>query len=399
MMSNLHRNSEKGATALFIVIFSILLMSTITISFLSLMVSEQQRSINDELSQSAYDSALAGVEDAKRAIVASRGTGPLASPAKTALSDSQKPGGCQAIGVYVNNTDPDLNETPIQSSSSSAGAELNQAYTCLKVNNLTDSFQANVEDQAVVLVPLRMADEINQIKISWQRASDISGVLYTSTGTPLLTHTDWNTQKTPAMLRVQAITPTNSFSLTDFDSADTSSTIFLYPATTGAGEVSGIGLDMPGNRAGQLALSNKPEAVECINGSGLTNAININSYLCSVTIKLNSSVQQGSDISYLAIGSIYRETGIEVQGLMDGKLVQFDGAQPTVDSTGRANDLFRRVEARLTLGGEGESGSGLGGVIPQYALDVDGSICKSFYVSVGLSGEFGQKCQPKPATP
>ncbi len=401
MMSNLHRNSEKGATALFIVIFSILLMSTITISFLSLMVREQQRSTNDELSQSAYDSALAGVEDAKRAIVASRGSGLVAQNAKDAIAASQQPGGCQAIGINVNqisSANP-ITEIPVQSTFGGGGSELNQAYTCLKVDNLTDDYQTTLEENQSTMVPMRMADDINQVRIYWQPANDVPGVTYgSSLTTPLLTKEAWNNSSdpAPAMLRLQTITPDSSFSLTDFDDAKSSSSIFLFPSDIGANITNSI--DMP-ERAGTLSSANSPEPVDCIDGTDLANAILIDSFLCSVTINLKQPIVAGSDISYLMISPIYRATKIKIEGLMDGRLVQFDGAQPTVDSTGRANDLFRRVEARLTLGGEGESGSGLGGVIPQYALDVDGSICKSFYVSVGLSGEFGQKCQPEPATP
>ena len=56
-----------GAASFYIVAFSTLILVIIAASFATAIVSEVMRSSNDDLSQSAYDAALAGVEDAKLA--------------------------------------------------------------------------------------------------------------------------------------------------------------------------------------------------------------------------------------------------------------------------------------------------------------------------------------------
>ena len=54
---------KKGATSIYVVVLGTLLFSVITVSFIRIIINEVTKTTNDELAQSAYDSALAGVED------------------------------------------------------------------------------------------------------------------------------------------------------------------------------------------------------------------------------------------------------------------------------------------------------------------------------------------------
>ena len=58
---------KNGAASFYIVAISTLILVIIAASFAAVIISEVARSSNDDLAQSAYDSALAGVEDAKLA--------------------------------------------------------------------------------------------------------------------------------------------------------------------------------------------------------------------------------------------------------------------------------------------------------------------------------------------
>ena len=58
---------KKGAASFYVVAFSTLILVVIAASFATVVISEVIRGSNDDLSQSAYDAALAGVEDARLA--------------------------------------------------------------------------------------------------------------------------------------------------------------------------------------------------------------------------------------------------------------------------------------------------------------------------------------------
>lgn len=68
----------------------------------------------------------------------------------------------------------------------------------------------------------------------------------------------------------------------------------------------------------------------------------------------------------------------------DSSLVQFNGVQPSVDSTGRASNLYRRVEVRLRLGDDFP--------YPNYAADIENNLCKDFTVTVESAS--GGTCNP-----
>ena len=68
-MKRIQQRFKKGVASFYIVAFSTLILVIVSASFATVILSEVTRTANEDLSQSAYDSALAGVEDAKVALL------------------------------------------------------------------------------------------------------------------------------------------------------------------------------------------------------------------------------------------------------------------------------------------------------------------------------------------
>ena len=56
-------------------------------------------------------------------------------------------------------------------------------------------------------------------------------------------------------------------------------------------------------------------------------------------------------------------------------VINFNGVEPLVDSTGRASDVFRRIQSRIRLDSTAD--------LPEYSAESAGDVCKNMQVSDG----------------
>ena len=379
---------KKGAVSIFAVIFSTLLLTVLTVSFMGLMISAQQRAINNDLSQSAYDSALAGVEDAKRVVRACANGNVDACSALEAASD------CQVIARAKVNGSVDQPETVIASNSSS-GQSFDQAYTCVNIAMDSVDYLFEAQSGRAHIVPLRATRTIKKITIEWFTLEDNNNApartptSLPASSTSLPPIASWNSSA-PSLIRAQLITPGESFSLSSLDESSSSRTLFLRPATMSNGTTSGMPTAniqvsqaaQPRATSGDGAYTNSVSPVVC--SSNYAN----NGFSCSVTLDLadDQVISTGaSNNALLRIDSLYKGANVRVTlHSQDGTEIKFDNVQPVVDSTGRASTLFRRVEARLRMGTDFP--------YPSYVADVQNNLCKNF--SVDDTGVISAGCNP-----
>lgn len=409
MRQTIHsRKHEQGAVSLFVVIFCALLMTVLTISFIRIMIQEQQQAATNDLSQSAYDSALAGVEDAKRALLLCESS--LAA-GDAALCDKLDTQTCESVPETlatsgVVSTDPVTGnkEVKVQTSVTGSDEALNQAYTCVKVtrktNDYTSTLDASAGEGSSKIIPLRApeGEDFDAIELSWFAYRDFASaglanhnIALPPTGEPVeftpVSTNSWAKNR-PPVLRAQLMQFTDNFTLSQFDTTTGSgesnaNTIFLYPHE----RVESSSLKFTDDRRReQDVATGKLGVVTC------ASSVSTLPYACKIRIELPRPV--GGDatnrLAYLRLSTMYNSTSYSVKLLKGVDVVQFDGVLPVVDSTGRANDIFRRVSSRVEM-------NPINFPYPDAAVDITGSLCKNFTVTDGAGpngGYASTSCTP-----
>lgn len=379
---NISQNKQSGVASIFIVIFFTLLISLIVLSFVQIVNQDQRQSVNADLSSSAYDSAQAGVEDAKRGLEQYRinclktttpasdctskytSTDPVAPGAlsgKTCTTFQNKLGSGSDLGLDVDGTSEEVRVT----TDTTNDRALDQAYTCLKVSLETNDYKRTLDNGNTILLPLKaVSGNPTTIQLNWFEKSqwydpgtgadlDLPNVvsgndfdLPKTTGA-----TGWASNRPPVMRAQIIAVPQSNINSDDID--NTSRAVFLYPSSAGSNSV-----NMSIADGLRRTIKNSPVAVNCNN---------TDTYACSVALNNFSFDTPGNKYDYyLRLMPTYNGVKLQVKMLEGTTPLKFDGVEPEIDSTGRANNVFRRVITRVAFDGDVNG------------IDVTRGICKNF---------------------
>lgn len=359
-----HTPYQSGLVSILTVLMFSILVGVLLTGFTRLMIQERRDTLQDALSKSAYNSAQAGVEDAKRAIEAcakgvpgidcsNAGLYRQDCPGFNAVSPGFGSGAFAAIGI------------PAPSGNGSAVGEpgANQRYTCVTISRSGDivtqlgdessttntamyellatnpydtivfSWHSSAQDGTAVLPPLSSVNNDaggqkgNKRKPEWK---DANGISY------------------PAVLRVNVIDVDGNYN-------PTSSSRFIYPTSDGS----------------TSAISGISHFQKCDPNSDST-------YRCSASLQVPSTNKR-----FVVVQPLYRGTKVRVSVKNGSTDVALSGPQLTIDSTGVTEQVFRRVQTRVTMTS--------GPLASSTALDTGYGVCKDFFVSVGT---FEDYCNP-----
>lgn len=381
---------RKGGVSIFIVVAACVLVAIVVASFIRIMIRDQQAATQQDLSQSAYDSSQAGVEDVKRALLswqkackAANASDPGSECARMTKvlnqdSDSQS---CRFLAETFDIGKKNDKETIVQGKATSGQDDLNQAYTCVKVNVNTNDYLGEIPAGSSKIIPLKALSDFRKIRLSWFSEKDAGGSMIDlpSKTTPMLNmfspSAKWAVNR-PSVMRSQVILPGNEVNLGDNSSsldADGGSRVaFLYPTSNAITNSQNENITLvPLNNTRRQFDAKTLSAVKCkssISDGGYYG------YACSAVLDLEENIA-GDSGAVLRLAAQYGSTtNYKVEMINEsGSVVQFNGVQPSVDSTGRANDQFRRVQSRLEIGG-------LDIPIPEYAVSSDGKFCKAMTI-------------------
>ena len=401
MKTMLNQKIKQCGASIFLVVVSCMFVAIIVASFVRLMIRDQQQASQQDISQSAYDSAQAGVEDAKRFMniwlsecqsgqsVSNDRCSAMSQALQAAALDTNG-GSCNILNSA--GVGSASGETMIQSSSSSADTKLDQAYTCVKLQMDTEDYLGELSKDGSATIRLKPVATAKYIRISWHTSKDTSSESVPLDNFGIATNialpTSWTTNK-PAVVTAQ-LAGINFASAHSGDSLDNpitngtgSGKITLFPSSSSTAYNSDsrpLGFQVA---AGADAVRRDASTSQKVYPTSCKASLSAGGYACSVLLSVPDINPGDSQYTILRLNSLYTSTNYKVEMLdASRQVVKFNGIQPKVDSTGRANDRFRRVESRIEAVDNQFP-------VPDFAVsqgDSGNKLCKDFWVTNLSSG-------------
>ena len=313
-----NKKHDAGIVSIMVTMVMIIVISLIVLGLAEISRTEQRNTTDDQLSVQAYYAAESGVSDALAAINSSVPAGQPIPPKPTCSSSN-----------------PPYNFSGVVNSA------YNVSYTCITVNPTPTTLTETIKTSSTV-IPLTAASTINSLTLDWEIASGAlgAGTCNTPPGT-FPTASSWNCNF--PILRVDLLNANGSLSRANW--SNNTATMFFVP-TMGSSSPASLS-----SRGGIFATKCTPTD-------------------CTATINL----APGGTSYYMRVTGIYKT---------DSKLTitaggtQFVDTQVVIDSTGKAQDILRRIQVAVDLTDANTY------LAPSSALVTEDSICKQFGVAPG----------------
>ena len=326
-------SSQAGFAAILVTLIVVGLITLMTIGFLQVVSREGRDSLDRQLSTQAFYAAETAVNDAQQLM--------RSNDLITAKTE------CDVSGPGWN---PEL----------SAGIE----YTCVLTEmDLEELYYQNIGIDRARGIRLNAVDtggsvtEIGQVNLAWRtRQPDVDSPPLGASGSqfpPAGDNSGFGPHGLAPVLRV-TITPLSGPNALHRQSlVENTYTTFLRPTSDGSNATAAYEAG-----ATNVASQGTIQQVDCNSGD-----------MCNFTIR---------DLNFtnalLTVRAIYGEAELTIDSDSD---IRFRGEQVIIDATGRAGDVLRRIQVRLSDDG--------GAQVPPFAIEAAAGICKDYEIGASSS--------------
>jgi Tfp pilus assembly protein PilX len=324
---------QKGLVSIVVTLVMMLVISLIVVTFAQIIRREQRQVLDRQLNTQAFYAAETGVNQVVKAM--------------------------QDEGYTSNKTncDPSGNATIDNSVIDAAsGIEI----TCLLIDNTPATLEySSIDNKAARTVPIVSSSAFGSITLRWRSASNSSAECSTSSSATFPIAGSWNCPI--GVLRVDLVN--TSGSLTRDSLNDNVFSAFLYPVASGGTGTATYGSASGPANQGRVIKTNCPGTPP----------------VCTLTI--NSLSGLNSNSFHMRVRSVYTPSALTIEGRdTSSDRLSFSNAQAVIDSTGKANDVLRRIQVRVCT-------NRLCALdMPEYVIQSD-RICKQYSISDTLSDE------------
>lgn len=325
--------NQDGFASLVIAIVLVLVLSLITVGFAELMRHEERSALDRQLSSQAYYAAESGINDATQAINQGYLAGKDQCGVGKGLDTTSNPAYPAIISGSLSN-----NLVAVDASHNPTNA----SYPCLLINphppDLHYDSVATTTSRTIEFTALdssNLPTSITKLKLSWQNEK---GTSVDDTGNSVFVSGCLNNFKSEAgwgtatgVLRAQLI-PLTSTGLDRTALEANSMTAFLCPNNGG-----------PATFVDYNVAHGSVDSGQILNGSCSSTPAPA---LCNVSI---TGLPSNTSTFFLNMRSIYAPTSVTITAYdASDKVLNLTGAQTLIDSTGKAQDVLRRVQVRLS---------------------------------------------------
>lgn len=327
-MKRVKRNmwrDERGLASFIVTFTLILIISLVVLGFAQIIRREQRQALDRNLSSRAFYAAESGINTAVSALNNGySGAKPDCRPDGSGLLDSN---------AYT------------------LDAASNTELNCLTIDDTPTSLEyPSVSKGQSLVVPIFAQSNMNRLEFSWQSTTASSATSYAacSASNGFLPQASW-TCSAP-VLRVDMIEVTSGISRS---SSGNVYSVFMYPTVGGGGPTINYTAGSRSNMVNaRCSAANTPND-------------------CKVTLNMPGGVRN----YYARIVAYYTDAKLTITPSNGTNPVELAGAQAIIDSTGKAQDITRRLQVRKSLSNIG--------AVPSFGIDAAAGLCKRYLVMKG----------------